>query len=190
MGRVVLKMSISVDGFVGTASGGLEWIFPTISDDAQAWILQTLWQSGTHLMGRSTYLDMAKYWPTSTEVFAEPMNKIPKIVFSKTLKKTVWGVSRVASGDLIEEITRLRKQPGRDLIAHGGASFAQSLSSHGLVDEYQLLVHPVALGTGLRLFVRPIELELVTTIAFSSGAFAQVYRPAGRAETERMEAAI
>ncbi len=119
-------------------------------------------------MGRATYHDMAEDWPSSTEVFAAPMNQIPKVD---------WEGSRVVSGDLVEEISRLRQQSGKDILAHGGASFAQSLSSLGLVDEYRLIVHPVVLGSGLPLFASPMDLTLVTTTAFSGGAVAHVYRP-------------
>ncbi len=149
MRKVVLKMSMSVDGFVATASGGLEWMFPSLSEDATAWIVQTLWQADTHIMGRATYLAMAEHWPFSAEVFAAPMNQIPKVVFSKSLGKADWEESQITSGDLVEEIARLRQQAGSDILAHGGASFVQSLSSLGLVDEYRLIVHPVVLGSGL-----------------------------------------
>src|SRR5438045_2054519 len=109
MRKIVLKISMSVDGFVATASGGLEWMFPSMSEDATDWIVQTLWQAGTHIMGRATYLGMAGHWPSSAEVFAAPMNQIPKVVFSKSLGKADWGESQVVSGDLGEEIARLRQ---------------------------------------------------------------------------------
>jgi riboflavin biosynthesis pyrimidine reductase len=89
-----------------------------------------------------------------------------------------WAGATVASGDLVEEITRLKQQAGKDIVAHGGARFAQSLVRLGLVDEYQLLVHPVALGVGLPLFSgldKPIELKLVSTSLFSRGVVAHVY---------------
>jgi dihydrofolate reductase len=176
--KLVLKMSVSADGFVGTESGGVEWIFPSMTDDAAAWTLDTLEQAGTHIMGRATYEGMTAHWPTSTEVFAAPMNELPKVVFSRTLKKADWAGSRVVDGDLATEIARLRQEPGKDIVAHGGAGFARSLSRLRLVDEYRLLVHPVVLGSGLPMFADPMELRLISATAFDGGAVAHVYRPA------------
>jgi dihydrofolate reductase len=176
--RLVLKISMSVDGFVGAVGGDVDWIFPSLSEDATQWMLDTLWQADTHVMGRVTYQGMAAHWPTSTEVFAAPMNEIPKVVFSRTLSQADWGDTRVAGGDLAEEIGRLKQQSGKDIVAHGGAGFVQALSSLGLIDEYRLLVHPVALGRGLPLFADSIDLEHCETTVFSGGSMAQVYRPA------------
>lgn len=150
----------------------------SLTDDAVAWELDTLGQAGTHIMGRATYEAMAAHWPTSSEVFAAPMNEIPKVVFSRTLKNADWTDSRVADGDLATEIARLKQQSGKDIVAHGGAGFARSLSRSRLVDEYRLLVHPVVLGSGLPMFADPMDLRLISATAFRGGAIAQVYRPA------------
>jgi len=103
-------------------------------------------------MGRTTYEEMAGFWPTCDDEYAAPMNDIPKVVFSKTLTSANWARSTIASGDLADEITALKREPGGDMIAWGGAAFAQSLSRLRLVDEYRLVVQPVALGDGLALF--------------------------------------
>jgi dihydrofolate reductase len=177
MRKLVLKMSVSVDGFVADRDRDNQWIFPSMSEDGGAWTLVVISKAGAHLMGRSTYLDMAGYWPTSTEVFAAPMNDIPKVVFSRTLEKAEWPETRIASGDLAEEVNRLKEEPGRDLVAHGGSAFVRALTAAQLVDEYQLLVHPVALGEGMPLFGGRVDLELVGVEAFSGGAVAHTYRP-------------
>ncbi|WP_164012213.1 dihydrofolate reductase family protein [Pyxidicoccus trucidator] len=120
------------------------------------------------------------HWPTSTEPYAAPMNEIPKVVFSKTLKEATWTDSRVASGDLADEVARLKREPGKNLLVHGGARLVQSLVKHGLIDEYRLLIHPVVLGSGLRLFPereQPLNLRLVNSTRFDKGAVANVYRP-------------
>src|ERR1700735_5031668 len=83
MRKLILKMSMTLDGFVGGAKGRMYWIFKTISEEGKAWTVDKVWQAGAHLMGRKTFADMAAYWPDSSEVFAAPMNEIPKIVFSK-----------------------------------------------------------------------------------------------------------
>ena len=83
MRKLILKMSVTIDGFVGGPNGELDWIFQTLGEDATAWTMDHLSQAGAHLMGRRTFHDMAAYWPSSTVAFAAPMNDIPKIVFSR-----------------------------------------------------------------------------------------------------------
>ncbi|WP_328609796.1 dihydrofolate reductase family protein [Amycolatopsis sp. NBC_00345] len=206
MRRLVLKMSMSFDGYVAGPGGQIDWIMRTLDPEATAWIEQTLWQAGAHLVGRRTYADMAGYWPTSTEPLAAPMNAIPKIAFSRSgtresepttaLRNAVdaqreaglpvvppadgWDDTRVLGADLAAEIAALKAEPGKDLLAHGGASFARSLVELGLIDEYRLLVHPVVLGSGLALFsgVAAFDLTAVQTTTFSSGIVGVVFRPA------------
>jgi hypothetical protein len=157
--------------------------------------------SNTHLI---------PYWPTSTEVFAPPMNQIPKAVFSrrgpsilKTYHTTAalrdaranagagrcaelqpgsesWADAYVASGDLAKEVADLKAQDGKPIIAHGGASFARSLVARGLVDQYDLLVHPIGLGKGLPLFsdlAVPRSFKLISSRVFPAGSVAHIYRP-------------
>jgi len=181
MRKLILRMSMSLDGFVGRPKGELEWIFRNVDEESIAFGVAQLWEAGVHAMGGTTYRDMAAHWPTSTEPWAPPMNQIPKVVFSKTLKDASWGPTRILSGDLAEEVARLKTEPGKDILAHGGARFAQALTRLGLVDEYWLLVHPVALGAGLAMFKdlpKPIDLKLTRVEAFSGGTVAKVYRPA------------
>jgi dihydrofolate reductase len=174
-------MSMSLDGFIGRPKGELEWIFRNMDDESVAFGIGQLWEAGVHAMGGVTYRDMAAHWPTSTEPWAPPMNEIPKVVFSKTLKEVPWGPTRILSGDLVEEVARLKAEPGKDIVAHGGARFAQALARRGLVDEYWLLVHPVALGAGLPMFAdlpKPVDLKLVSVKTFAGGTIAKTYRPA------------
>lgn len=174
MRKVVLQISVSLDGYLGGARG--------LTGDLTHWIVDAVSQAGTHIMGRVTYEEMAAYWPTSTGAFAPPMNDIPKVVFSQTLDKADWPTSQVARGDLGVEIACLKQQPGKDILAHGGARFARSLVRLGLVDEYRLIVYPVVLGTGERLFPdvpEAIDLTLVSARTFESGAVVLVYQPAG-----------
>lgn len=210
MRELILKMSISIDGFVGSPDGGVKWIFDTHDDKAAEWTVKTVWDASLHIMGGRTFQDMAAYWPTSTEVFAPPMNQIPKAVFSKQGTSILpgtnttaalrdaradarpdlrgalqpgadsWAQAYVATGDLNEEISKLKAQSGKPVVAHGGARFARSLVALGVIDQYVLLVHPVALGKGLPLFTglpAPRILKLVSSTAFPGGAVAQIYRP-------------
>jgi dihydrofolate reductase len=210
MRDLILKMSISIDGFVGGPDGEIKWVFNG-DQEARAWTVETVWNASLHIMGSRTFHDMAAYWPTSTEVFAPPMNRIPKAVFSrqgsailKAINTTAalrdarahagtgqpaelqlggesWMEAYVASGDLAEEVAKLKAQNGKPIIAHGGASFARSLIAQGIVDQYHLLVYPIALGKGLPVFsdlAMPRPLKLVSSTAFPGGSVAQIYRPA------------
>jgi dihydrofolate reductase len=202
MRKLILKMSMSIDGFVGGPNGEADWLFRTQDDEAAAWTVAQVSEAGVHAMGRKTYRDMAAYWPTSTEIFAPPMNDIPKVIFTRsgltggttraiedaraqnTPQKAAdpgvlrgWMQPRVASGDLADEVAKLKAEQGKDIVAHGGATFAQELVKLDLVDEYKLLVHPVVLGRGLPIFSKasPRDLELVEVKRFPKGAVAHVY---------------
>lgn len=181
MRKLILKMDCSIDGFVGGANGELDWLFPGFDEEHAAWLVGRLWQAGAHLMGRVTYQGMAGHWPTSAEPYAAPMNQIPKIVFSRSLKETTWSETRIVTGDVTSEITAMKQEPGKNLLAHGGVRFAQALIATGLVDEYWLIMHPVALGNGLRLFpelAAPVRFKLVSEAAFKTGVLAVILRPA------------
>jgi dihydrofolate reductase len=181
MRRLILQTSISIDGYVAALDKSHPWNEGGGGDEAvKRWILDSVSAAGAHLMGRVTYEEMATAWPTSTSDFARPMNEIPKVVFSKTLQHADWPETRIAGGDLAEEIGRLKREPGNDLIAYGGATLDQALSRLGLVDEYLLIVHPAALGAGLPLFkdlLAPLQLELVEATTYRSGLAIHVYRP-------------
>ncbi|HKP26372.1 MAG TPA: dihydrofolate reductase family protein [Dongiaceae bacterium] len=209
MRKLILRQNMSADGFVGGPNGEIDWIFRSFDDSAMAWTVETLWQVGVHIMGSRTFRDMAAHWPRSTEPIAAPMNEIPKVVFTrKGLEPAApttqaladatrlrpqgsdaptpsmlasWTNPGVARGELGAEIARLKQQPGKPILAHGGASFARSLVRERLPDEYWLLVYPVALGRGLPLFTeleKPLDLKLVRTTAFDGGVVEQIYRPA------------
>src|SRR5258708_25399648 len=113
MRRLVLKMQMSLDGFVGKPDGDVSWIFNSFDDALTAWILDTVWNTDLHIMGAHVYRDMAAHWPTSKEPFAAPMNKIPKAVFSKSLKQAEasWDTTEIIRGYLATEIVRLKAMP-------------------------------------------------------------------------------
>jgi dihydrofolate reductase len=196
MRQLILKVSMTMDGFMAGPNGELDWLFATMSAEGKQWIAESLANAGVHIMGSRTYADMAAYWPKSTDILAPVMNDIPKVVFSRShVMKTTkaledarrlepvsesgasWGAPRVASGDLAEEITRLKSETGKAIIAHGGVRFLRSLVAAGLVDEYQLVVHPIMLGHGQSLFDKRIAFTPVSTTAFPAGTVAHVLRP-------------
>ncbi|WP_390882522.1 dihydrofolate reductase family protein [Chryseobacterium paludis] len=210
MRKLVLKMSVSADGFVCGPNGEIDWLLRTRDQSAFDWIEKTLWDAGVHIMGSRTFHDMVAYWPTSPDPLAVPMNEIPKVVFSKkgfveqtrdelttqafkdssrqdaekgivktTISKSAgtWSEASIAS-DIVSDITKLKQQDGKFILAHGGASFAQDLVKHELIDEYRLVIHPVILGKGIPLFAlapNPIELKLESSSHFDSGIIANIY---------------
>ena len=181
MRPVVLQMGVTVDGYVAGPGGEGDWGLPPERPDVRAWKVASLRQAGTHIMGRVTYEQMAGHWPTASGDYADFMNKLPKVVFSTTLPTARWAGSRIARGDLAEEITALKSESGGGIImAHGGAAFVQALSRSGLIDEYRLVILPVALGNGLPLFKdlpRPLRVDLAEVKSFPDGTVIHVYQP-------------
>ncbi|MGH8158549.1 MAG: dihydrofolate reductase family protein [Rhodanobacter sp.] len=201
MRELILGMSMSLDGFVSGPKGEFDWVFSG-DQEAIAWKVENMWNASLIIMGSRSFQDMAPFWPTATMVFAPAMNQIPKAVFSKqgppVLKTAIqglkdakagdtplqpgaesWAEAYVASGDLADEIAKLKATDGKPIVAIGGATFARSLIAHDLVDEYVLGVYPIALGSGLPIFSElpaPRPLKLVSTKAFPLGMMAQTYR--------------
>ena len=185
--KLVLQMGVSLDVMVALPDGdgltpvlGGQWGLPTEDPELTELKLAWLWDTGAHVMGRVTYTEMARFWPTSKHAYAAPMNEIPKVVFSKTLDRATWPESQIARGDLAEEVSGLKSEPGKDLVAWGGAAFAQALTRDDLVDEYRLITHPLAAGVGAPLFKdlrTPRPMELVDARTFTS-ANVRVYRRA------------
>jgi dihydrofolate reductase len=177
MRPVVLQMGVTLDGYV---AGQGDWGLPPEHPDVQAWKVASLERVGTHIMGRVTYQEMASYWPNATSQYAGFMNTVPKVVFSATLDAAGWPVTKIARGDLTEEIAALKNEPGGEIMAHGGAAFVQALSRHRLIDEYRLVILPVALGGGLPLFKdlpKPLRLDLTEARTFPDGTAIHVYQP-------------
>ena len=179
MRQVSLQMGMSLVGIVASdrAHPGA-----AVPEDAELvrWKLDRVAKAGAHLMGRATYLEMAAYWPHSTHAYAAPMNDIPKIVFSGTLREASWPTTRIASGDLAAEIAAIKEEPGPDVMVHGGASFAAALAAQRLIDEYCLVIQPVAVGSGQALFAglpAALRLDLIEARSFECGVVVHVYRP-------------
>ena len=180
MSRIVLHMSMSLDGYVASDRqhpGALPE-----DDELVAWKVQQIGAARAHLMGRVTYQEMAGFWPTASGPYAAPMNDLPKIVVSRTLSDAdaTWPVTQVVRGDLATEIAAIKAEPGADVIAWGGAALAASLAAENLVDEYRLAVQPLAVGTGDGLFEKvqtAFPLDLVEARSFDCGVVVHVYRP-------------
>jgi dihydrofolate reductase len=190
MRKLIMKMSMSFDGFVSSADGKNDWVFKTGDEQSKAWSLGQASEAGLIIMGRKSFESMAPYWVTSTDVFAAPMNTIPKAVFTQKGYKgfdpghapspaeASWMQARVFDGDLVEGVQKLKAEEGKPIVAIGGAGFMRSLIATGLVDEFVLAVHPVVLGSGLPIFnglAAPVYLKLIEVKAFPGGTVAHRY---------------
>ena len=132
MASLVLKMSVSLDGYVAPTDGSTDWVAAGRSDDGARWTVETLSNAGAHLICATTYAGWASYWPGVSGPFAKPLNEIPKVVFSDSLSSADWGETTIAAGDLAEAITRLKHERSDGyLLADGGVRFARSLVETG-----------------------------------------------------------
>lgn len=191
MRKLIMKMSISVDGFVGGPNGEKDWVFKSSDEASRAWSVGKISEAGLIIMGRKSFEEMAPYWPTATGPFAAPMNEIPKAVFTQkgfevssafsSPATASWATARVFDGDLAESIKQLKQEPGKPIVAIGGAGFMRSLIGTGLIDEYHLAIHPTVLGAGLPIFTalaKPLDLKLVAVKDFPGGIVVRTYQPA------------
>jgi dihydrofolate reductase len=181
MRKVCLGMQITLDGYVTGPNGELDWVFRTMSPAQMEWVTEFLRGVDTILIGHTTYLEQAAAWPSQTSEMASLLNSHTKIVFSKRLTTLAWNNSQLAITDAAAEIARLKQQPGKDIFVTGGATLAQSLARLGLIDEYNLMIHPVVLGSGKPLFKDqslPLNLKLASTRVFETGTVQLTYQPA------------
>ncbi|MGH3703357.1 MAG: dihydrofolate reductase family protein [Agromyces sp.] len=177
MRNVTLGMNVSLDGYVATDDGGLDWVFPNFSPELMASTQQLLGGLDTILMGRKNFEGQAATWAGADDPIAAVMNSVNKVVFSTTLETAEWSNSTVATRSPEEEIAELKQADGGPIGASGGAQFAQYLSSHGLIDEYRLTVHPVVLGSGLPLFTTRIAFDVVDSVDYPNGVVVRTLRP-------------
>jgi len=189
MRKVVVSEYVTLDGVMQDPGGAEKfehggWSMSYWDEGIGKVKFDELFASDALLLGRVTYQGFAKAWPTMTGTgeFGERMNSIRKLVVSTTLEKLEWNNSHLIKGNVVEEISRLKQEPGQDILVGGSATLAQTLMQHGLVDVYRLLVHPVVLGSGKRLFqnVDKVSLRLVETRAFPSGVVLLEYQPANQ----------
>jgi dihydrofolate reductase len=168
------------DGF---QQGG--WQVPYIDDDLNRMSSHWLAAADALLMGRRTYQLFEGHWAKITDPadrLAARLNELPKHVVSSTLDRLDWGNSTLIGRDVFEEVARLKQRPGNELQVHGSGTLVLGLMQHGLIDEYRLLIHPLVLGSGERLFAdgtTPTALELVETATTGRGVVVHVYRPSG-----------
>jgi dihydrofolate reductase len=181
MRKLKLQMQITVDGFVAGPEGQLDWMTWNMDEKLIAFINQLTDTSDTILLGRKMTAGFVNYWenvkPDSPEYsFAQKMVGLPKVVFSRTTRMVEGKNVRVANGPVVEEVNRLKNQPGKDLIVYGGATFVSSLIEHGLIDELNLFVNPIAIRDGMRIFSQRTPLALVRSTEYESGIVVNTYK--------------
>jgi dihydrofolate reductase len=189
MGKLVVSEFITLDGIIenpggseGTEHGG--WSFRHPAPDGQQVKFDELQAADVQLLGRVTYQGFAAAWPAMEEAtgdFGKKMNAMPKVVVSTTLTEAAWNNTTIISGNLAEEVARLKQRYDGDILVAGSGTLVHSLAQHNLVDEYRLMVHPVVLGHGKRLFSEGFpaaDLQLAESRNVGPDVLLLTYRPA------------
>jgi dihydrofolate reductase len=183
MRKVIMWNLVTLDGFFeGPKSWEIDWHDYVWGEELERLSLEQSKSIGMLLFGRVTYEGMAGYWQTQKGEIADFMNEVPKVVFSRTLSKAEWNHTRLVRDQAEEEITRLKKQPGKDLFIFGSANLSSTLTQAGLIDEYRLCVAPVVLGGGNPLFKASparLRLKLLEARPLKSGGVILRYQPNG-----------
>jgi dihydrofolate reductase len=196
MRKVIVSEFVTLDGVMQAPglpdedrSGGFEyggWQMPLLDDTARKAITEGMAATGGFLLGRVTYEIFAGYWPSAPaeEPLAEIINRLPKYVVSTTLQEPLaWNNSHLINGDVAGEVTKLKQETGKDLQVIGSGELVQTLIRHDLVDEYRIMINPIVLGKGKRLFREGIaknSLRLVDSETSSTGVLIATYQPAER----------
>jgi dihydrofolate reductase len=185
MRKIVISEFMSLDGVFeapGPDGSGYKfegWTMQYGNEEFMNFKMEELRHADTQLLGRITYEGFAKAWPERTgDEFSDKFNSMPKYVVSKTLEKAEWNNSHIIKGDVAKEIARLKEEEGQDILVAGSGKLVNFLLEMGLADELRLLVFPVILGTGRRLFKGThVMLKLLESIPFQTGVVALKYEP-------------
>jgi dihydrofolate reductase len=185
--KLKLQVQMSVDGYIAGPNGEMDWMVWNWDDKLKEYVNELTESVDCILLGRKMAEGFISHWsdvmtkPDNPDyAFAKKMIEIPKVVFTKTLNKSDWVNTDIATGDLTDEINKLKSQNGKDIIVYGGASFDSSLIKAGLIDEFHLFVNPAAIGNGMTIFKDLNEMQkftLVKSIAFDCGIVVLHYEP-------------
>ncbi len=186
MRRLGVFNTVSVDGFFTDAKGNMSWAHNAKPDEEwDAFVGDNASGGGMLLFGRVTYDLMSSFWPTpmaakQLPTVAEGMNRMPKAVFSRTMDTASWNNTKVLKGDLATEVRKLKSEPGPDMVILGSGSIVAQLAPEGLIDEYQIVTAPLALGAGRTMFdgvKKALKLSLKKTRSFENGNVVSWYEP-------------
>jgi dihydrofolate reductase len=177
--KLKLQVQMSIDGCIAGPNGEMDWMVGLQDDKGNKYVNELTESFDTILLGRKMTDGFISYWSDVVNkpddpwyALAKKMIDIPKVVFTKTLNKSKWINTEIATGDLTDEITKLKSRDGKDMVVYGGASFDSSLIKLGLIDEFLLFINPVAIGNGMTIFKDLNEIQkfnMVKSIAFDSG---------------------
>ena len=186
MRKLIVFNHIALDGYFVGANSDFSWAQEGIDDaEYSAFVAENASGGGQLLFGRVTYELMASYWPTPiadqhNPAVAKGMNSMSKVVFSRTLNQALWNNTRLVTGDMVSEIRRMKAEPGPGMAILGSGSIVAQLALEHLIDEYQMMVDPVALGKGRTLFdgiQQKLTLKLARTRTFKNGKVYLCYQP-------------
>jgi dihydrofolate reductase len=186
--KLKLQVQISVDGYIAGPNGEMDWMVWNWDDDKlKKYVFELTEPVATIILGRKMTDGFVSYWSEIMTKpddpfyeFAKKMIETPKVVFTKTLKKSQWANTAIATGDLTDEITKLKSENGGDIIVYGGASFDSSLIKAGLIDEFHLFINPAAIGSGMAIFKGINEIQkftMVKSTPFDCGIVELHYEP-------------
>lgn len=190
MRELIVTEYVTLDGVVEAPGGEpghphTGWVFDYADEDHNDFKFGEVQEAGAHLLGRVTYESFAESWPQREGPFADKINSMPKYVVTTTIEEPEWESTTPISGDVAAEVARLKDEDGDPILVAGSGTLVHFLLAHDLVDELRLMVFPVAVGSGARLFPDSedkLTFELAETRTFESGVQVQAYRPAGRTE--------
>lgn len=182
MRKLKLQVQMTVDGYVAGLHGEMDWMIFNWDDELKKYVTELSESVDCMVLGRKLAEGFIPYWaskPDGEDITGiDKINNTPKVVFTGTLEKSIWENTVLAKGDLVDEITKLKKQKGKDIIAYGGAAFVSSLIKHGLIDEFYLFINPVAIGSGMTIFNeldKTQNLTLVESTSFDCGVVVLYY---------------
>lgn len=179
MRRIVAGLFVSLDGVTEAPEG---WTFPYFDDEIGQTIGMQMASSDAMLLGKRTYEEFAAYWPDADAPFAGYMNETPKYVASTTLTSLEWRNSTLLRGDVIGAVAALKREPGKDISVTGSVTLVRTLLGVGLVDELRLLLYPIVVGRGKRLFEGAsdqVPMKLLDSRTFGTGVVSLTYEPTG-----------
>jgi len=186
MRKIIIQNMITADGYFEGPKKEIDW--HNVDEEFNVYAAAFLDSLDTLIFGRITYELMANYWPTEAAITDDPviagkMNSLQKIVVSKTLEKVDWQNSRLINTSVVDEITKLKNQPGKDMAVFGSSDLALTLIEHGLIDEFRFFINPVILGDGRSLFrglMTKLQLKLLQVRSFQSGNVLLTYKAASK----------
>ena len=181
MRKLKLQVQMTVDGYIAGINGEMDWTARNWDDELKKYVGRITEPVDCIILGRKLAQGFIPHWASHPEEEgADKFNNTKKVVFTKMLEKSEWDNTVLAKGDLGEEITKLKKQDGNDIIAYGGATFVSALIKHGLIDEFHLFINPTAIGNGMSIFKEldnKQNLVLVKSTSFDCGIVVLNYEP-------------